>query len=105
VIVPVGETDWDPLVAEIVPTPWLMTALVALVMVQLSVELPPAEIVVGFAVKVILGFGVGLGGGGGGGLGLPVKVKTAVTTALLFMPAFVPIALTVVFVLSVNGPV
>ena len=51
----VGETGWLPEVGLMDPTPGLITALVALEIVQLKIELCPELIVVGLALKEMVG--------------------------------------------------
>jgi hypothetical protein len=65
------------------------------VILQDRVELPPSEIVRGFALKVMTGAGVGLGGGGGG-----LAMTLTVTCELALPPG--PHAFSV-YVIVVDG--
>ncbi len=77
-IVAAGETLLLP-VAATVPTPPLMDTEVAPLTVQLSVELPPALILAGLAVKELMTGFEGAGCCGGGGAAPTVTVAVLVT--------------------------
>jgi hypothetical protein len=59
VVVVVGDTPNVPLVPSVPVQPPLAVHEVALVLDQVSVELAPAVIVVGFAVSITVGVGMG----------------------------------------------
>ena len=60
VVVAFGVTDEEPLPIETGPMPWLIEALIALIVVHERVEEIPVVIDVGFALRVQEGAGIGL---------------------------------------------
>ena len=82
-VVAAGLTLIDPLAAFTLPTPWSIEAEVALVMVQLRVELCPESIVPGLAEKLLIF------GGGVERMILPVTPRIIVPSGIVRDPVII----------------